>query len=103
YEMPAFASPSSEKPAENEASSSAAAETAGSTQSYYRAEVFLQRGGLDYDVYGYTQQELIGDILDHFERYLSFLQISPGVLPWNMAEHDDMLQERPDEEGLARP
>ncbi len=102
YEMPAFASPSSEKPAENEGSSSAAAETAGSTQSYYRAEVFLQRGGLDYDVYGYTQQELIGDILDHFERYLSFLQISPGVLPWNMAEHDDMLNEKPDDEAPAK-
>lgn len=58
---------------------------------YYRAEVFLQRGGLSYDVYGYDQQELIGDFLDHFEKYLHFLHISPDVLPWNMTEHDEML------------
>ena len=61
-------------------------------QHYYRAEVFLRRGGQTYDVYGYDEQEMIGDILDHFEKYLHFLHISPGVLPWNMAEHDEMLQ-----------
>ena len=58
---------------------------------YYRAEVFLRRGGQAYDVYGYDDKELIGDILDHFEKYLDFLHLSPGVLPWNMAEHDEML------------
>ena len=60
---------------------------------YYRAEVFLRRGGQTYDIYGYDQQEIISDILDHFERYLHFLHISPGSLPWNMAEHDEMLQQ----------
>lgn len=60
---------------------------------YYRAEVFLRRGGQTYDIYGYDQPEIIGDILDHFERYLHFLHISPGVLPWNMAEHDEMLNQ----------
>lgn len=64
---------------------------------YYRAEVFLSRGGQTYDVYGYDQQEIIGDILDHFEKYLHFLHISPGSLPWNMAEHDEMLQDIPPE------
>ncbi len=58
---------------------------------YYRAEVFLRRGGQHYDIYGYSEQDIIGDILDHFEEYLHFLHISPGNLPWNMAEHDDML------------
>ena len=62
---------------------------------YYRAEVFLRRGGQTYDVYGYDQEEIIGDALDHFERYLHFLHISPGSLPWNMAEHDVMLQPSP--------
>ncbi|SDS89331.1 choline/glycine/proline betaine transport protein [Halopseudomonas xinjiangensis] len=61
--------------------------------SYYRAEVFLRRGGQTYDIYGYDQQEIISDILDHFERYLHFLHISPGSLPWNMAEHDEMLHQ----------
>jgi len=79
YLRPAFAHPEVE-------------ETAADDSYYYRAEVFLRRGGQAYDVYGYDQQELIGDILDHFEKYLHFLHLTPGVLPWNMAEHDEMLQ-----------
>ncbi|TBV09622.1 BCCT family transporter [Stutzerimonas kirkiae] len=60
---------------------------------YYRAEVFLRRGGQSYDIYGYDKAEIISDILDQFEKYLHFLHISPGNLPWNMAEHDEMLQQ----------
>lgn len=51
---------------------------------YYRAEVFLRRGGQAYDVYGLNQDELIADVLDHFERYLQFLHTSPHLLPWKM-------------------
>jgi choline/glycine/proline betaine transport protein len=58
---------------------------------YYRAEVFLRRGGQSYDIYGYDQQDIISDILDQFEKYLHFLHISPGSLPWRMEEHDEML------------
>jgi len=58
---------------------------------YCRAEVFLRRGGQSYNVYGYDQQDLISDILDQFEKHLHFLHISPGNLPWEMAEHDEML------------
>ncbi|MFA5677420.1 MAG: BCCT family transporter [Pseudomonas sp.] len=78
YLRPAFAHPEVE-------------ETADEENLYYRAEVFLRRGGQAYDVYGYDDKELISDILDHFEKYLAFLHLTPGVLPWNMAEHDDML------------
>ncbi len=102
YEMPAFASPSFGSSNNVDGIGSTDAATHESSALYYRAEVFLQRGGLEYDVYGYTQQELISDILDHFERYLSFLQISPGVLPWKMAEHDEMLHEKPDDEAAAQ-
>lgn len=52
---------------------------------------FLRRGGQAYDVYGYDEQDIISDILDQFEKYLHFLHTSPGILPWNMAEHDDDL------------
>src|SRR5699024_731792 len=55
---------------------------------FYRAEVFLQRGGLDVDVYRYGQDELISDVLDHFENYLEFLEAAPDVLPWDMEEHE---------------
>lgn len=58
---------------------------------YYRAEVFLRRGGQSYDVYGYDQQDIIRDILDQFEKHLLFLHISPGSLPWKMDHHDTML------------
>lgn len=92
YELPAFATPS------NDAAPTTAADTDTSEQEepayYYRAEVFLQRGGVDYDVYGFSQTDLLGDILDHFENYLQFLQMSPDVLPWDMAEHDEMLMNK---------
>jgi choline/glycine/proline betaine transport protein len=58
---------------------------------YYRAEVFLRRGGQTYDVFAFEESELINDILDQFEKYLHFLHISPGILPWKMEVHDDDL------------
>ncbi|MDY0212029.1 MAG: BCCT family transporter [Desulfuromonadaceae bacterium] len=61
---------------------------------YYRAEVFLRRGGQEYDIYGFESDQIIDDILGQFEKYLHFLHVSPGVLPWNMDEHDEMLQKR---------
>lgn len=74
---------------------------------YYRAEVFLRRGGQSYDIFGFDQQDIITDILDQFEKHLHFLDISPGVLPWRMEEHDDMLAappEPPEEEpGVKGP
>lgn len=67
-----------------------------SGEQYYRAEVFLRRGGQHYDIYGYDQADIISDILDQFEKYLHFLHISPGSLPWKMAEHDEMLTDDPE-------
>jgi choline/glycine/proline betaine transport protein len=63
---------------------------------YYRAEVFLRRGGRAYDIFGYAQQDIINDILDQFEKYLHFLHLSPGILPWKMEKHDTSLIQ-PDE------
>ncbi len=63
-----------------------------SPNTYYRAEVFLRRGGQAYDIFGFDQQDIITDILDQLEKHLRFLHISPASLPWNMAEHDDMLR-----------
>ncbi len=68
-----------------------------SNEQYFRAEVFLRRGGQSYDVYGYDQQDIISDILDQFEKYLNFLHISPGSLPWKMEAHDEMLSNEPGE------
>jgi choline/glycine/proline betaine transport protein len=59
---------------------------------YCRAEVFLRRGGRSYDVFGYDEMDIIRDILNQFENYLHFLNVAPGKLPWEMAEHDDLLR-----------
>lgn len=67
---------------------------------YGRAEVFLRRGGQSYDIYGYNQQTIISDILDQFEKYLNFLHISPGNLPWNMTKHDELLNDGTPEDPL---
>jgi len=86
YAMPTFAYPEMDRDPDGD-------------QHYYRAEVFLRRGGQAYDVYGYDEQEIINDILDQFEKYLHFLHVSPGILPWQMEEHDDDLskpEETPD-------
>lgn len=73
---------------------------------YYRAEVFLRRGGQSYDIFGLEQQDIINDILDQFEKHLHFLHISPAILPWRMEEHDDMLVSPPeppqDEPGVMK-
>ncbi|MTW21711.1 BCCT family transporter [Allochromatium palmeri] len=40
---------------------------------YCRAEVHLSEGGQDYDVMGWSASDLIGDVLDHYERHMHFL------------------------------
>ncbi|GAB3671795.1 BCCT family transporter [Salinisphaera aquimarina] len=42
---------------------------------HFRAEVFLREGGQQYSVVGYTQDQLIGDILDQYEKHLHFLHL----------------------------
>ena len=43
--------------------------------SYFQAEVFLREGGQNYDVMDWTQEDLIQDIIDQYERHLYFLNI----------------------------
>ncbi|WP_281259459.1 choline BCCT transporter BetT [Prauserella shujinwangii] len=46
-----------------------------SQDTYFRFEVFLSEGGQGYDVMGYNRDQLIGDILDQYERHLEFLRL----------------------------
>lgn len=41
--------------------------------SYFRLEPHLREGGLTYDLMGYTRDQVIGDIIDHFEAHLHYL------------------------------
>lgn len=45
------------------------------TRKYFRAEVHLSEGGQDYDLMGWSREEVIGDILDQYERHLHFLHL----------------------------
>ena len=42
---------------------------------YFRAEVHLSEGGQDYDLMGWAREEVIGDIIDQYERHLHFLHL----------------------------
>ncbi len=45
------------------------------TRKYFRAEVHLSEGGQDYDLMGWTREDVIGDIIDQYERHLHFLHL----------------------------
>ncbi|MYN13080.1 BCCT family transporter [Pusillimonas sp. TS35] len=43
---------------------------------YYRAEVHLREGGQDYDIMGWSQEAVISDILDQYERHRHYLHVT---------------------------
>lgn len=47
---------------------------------YYRVEVFLEQGGQEYDVMGYTEEQIIADVVTQYERYLQYLHLSHAEL-----------------------
>ena len=55
--------------------------SAGEGDEYYRLEVYDMTGSLGYDVYGYSENQIINNVLDLYERHLAFLymqQTQPG-------------------------
>jgi len=42
---------------------------------YYRAEVHLNEGSQDYDLMGWTQQQVLHDLLEQYEKHLHFLHV----------------------------
>lgn len=48
-------------------------EESSNRDSYWRAEVHLREGGQDYDVIGWTEEQLVNDVLDQYERHRNFL------------------------------
>jgi len=43
---------------------------------YFRVEVFSMVGSKGYDLMGYTREQLITDILDHYESHMEFLHVA---------------------------
>lgn len=69
---------------------------------YGSAEVFLRQGGQGYDVFGYSEQDLLDDAMNQLENYLAFLKITPSSLPWDMEKHDDDLDVEEDPSAFRR-
>ncbi|MFW1677806.1 BCCT family transporter [Pontibacter sp. JAM-7] len=42
---------------------------------YCRAEVYLKEGGQDYDIMGWTEDQVIADVIDQYEKHMHFLQV----------------------------
>ncbi|WP_020208448.1 choline BCCT transporter BetT [Gilvimarinus chinensis] len=40
---------------------------------YYHAEVYLKEGGQDYDIMGWSEEQVIADVLDQYEKHMYFL------------------------------
>lgn len=40
---------------------------------YYQAEVHLREGGQDYDLMGWGREDVIDDVLEHYQRHMHFL------------------------------
>jgi len=51
-------------------------EQEGKGKRYYRAEVHLLEGSLDYDVMGYTREQIISDVIAQYERHRQFLHLT---------------------------
>ena len=49
------------------------AEGSAQAESFFRAEVHLAEGGQDYDVMGWSQEQIIVDILNQYDDHLHFL------------------------------
>ncbi|MGO3153514.1 MAG: choline BCCT transporter BetT [Galactobacter sp.] len=58
---------------------------------YYRLEVFTGTGSKDYDVYGYTTEQLISDVLSHYESHLEFLRVTAGEPLASIVEDDQAV------------
>ncbi|WP_394133024.1 BCCT family transporter [Shewanella maritima] len=50
------------------------------SEQYFRVEVFLEHGGQEYDVMGYTEEQIIADIVNQYERYLHYVHLTNSEL-----------------------
>jgi len=53
-----------------------AARREGERTRYYQAEVFLPQGGRGYDIYGYEAEQVIADVISHYNRFRHYLYAS---------------------------
>jgi choline/glycine/proline betaine transport protein len=68
-----------------------AVRSASSGAKYYRMEVFSLEGSHGYDLMGYTKEQVITDVLDHYETHLDFLHLNREERGGNTLVADDHL------------
>ncbi|WP_040768727.1 choline BCCT transporter BetT [Tsukamurella sp. 1534] len=65
---------------------------------YFRCEVYLAEGSQGYTLNGYTREQIIGDILDQYERHLGYLHLRRAA-----TDHHDGRDESADTRPDAHP
>lgn len=45
----------------------------GEKRRFFRAEVFLNKGGRGYDIYGYHADQVVADVINHYDRFRHYL------------------------------
>ncbi|ASR01616.1 choline BCCT transporter BetT [Gordonia rubripertincta] len=55
---------------------------------YFRCEVYLTEGSQGYSLSGYTREQIIGDILDQYERHLGYLHLRDSAA--DQHDHTDV-------------
>ncbi|MBS4101007.1 choline BCCT transporter BetT [Tsukamurella paurometabola] len=71
---------------------------------YFRCEVYLAEGSQGYTLNGYTREQIIGDILDQYERHLGYLHLRRAATDHHDG-HDESADTRtdPDPEASTEP
>ena len=67
-----------------------AVRAASASGKYYRMEVFSLEGSHGYDLMGYSKEQVITDVLDHYETHLDFLHLNRAE-PGNTALAEDQV------------
>ena len=67
-----------------------AVRSASASGKYYRMEVFSLEGSHGYDLMGYSKEQVITDVLDHYETHLDFLHLNRAE-PGNTALAEDQV------------
>ncbi|GAA1079328.1 choline BCCT transporter BetT [Tsukamurella spumae] len=75
-----------------------------SADRYFRCEVYLAEGSQGYTLNGYTREQIIGDILDQYERHLGYLHLRRAATDHH-DPHDESAGTRtdPDPEASTEP
>jgi choline/glycine/proline betaine transport protein len=68
-----------------------AVRTATAGSKYYRMEVFSAEGSHGYDLMGYSKEQVITDVLDHYETHLDFLHLNRTEQPGNTTFAEDQV------------